>query len=44
MSTRFADHLLTGTIGARPAATTVPAGTLYSATDEGRVYQSDGTN
>jgi hypothetical protein len=44
MSTRFADHLLTGTIAARPAATAVPAGSLYSSTDEGVVYQSDGTN
>jgi hypothetical protein len=44
VSTRFIDHLLAGTIASRPAATAVPVGTLYSATDEGRVYQSDGTN
>ena len=31
MTTRFADHLLDGTHAARPAATAVPAGTLYAA-------------
>ena len=30
MSTRFIDHLLVGIIADRPAATAVPAGTLYS--------------
>ena len=44
MSTRFIDHLLVGVIADRPAATAVPAGTLYSSTDKGMVYQSDGTN
>lgn len=42
MATRFADHLLKGTHASRPAATTVPAGTLYSCTDHSLVYQSDG--
>ena len=44
MSTRFIDHLQVGVIADRPAATAVPAGTLYSSTDEGLIYQSDGTN
>ena len=44
MATRFADHLLTGVIGDRPAATAVPAGTLYASTDESMIYQSDGTD
>ena len=44
MSTRFIDHLLVGVIADRPAATAVPAGTLYSCTDEAMIYQSDGTN
>ena len=38
----FAGHLLTGTLAARPAANAVPAGTLYSSTDNGIVYQSNG--
>ena len=42
MTTRFADHLLDGTHAARPAATAVPAGTLYSCSDHALVYQSDG--
>jgi hypothetical protein len=42
MTTRFADHLLTGTHAARPAATAVPEGTLYACADHGLVYQSDG--
>ena len=42
MTTRFADHLLDGTHAGRPAATAVPAGTLYACTDHGKVYQSDG--
>lgn len=35
-----------GTTAARPAATTVPAGTLYLATDDdgGTLFRSDGTN
>src|SRR5262245_8135230 len=44
MSTRFADHLLVGIADDRPVATAVPVGTLYSSTDEGVVYQSDGTD
>jgi hypothetical protein len=39
---RYADHVLTGTLAARPAATAVPAGTLYSSTTDGVVYQSSG--
>ena len=35
MSTRFIDHLLVGVIGDRPAATAVPAGTLYSSPTKG---------
>lgn len=43
MTTRFKDHILvTGTLAARPAATAVPAGTLYPATDTGLIYRSDG--
>jgi hypothetical protein len=43
-TTRFADHLLTGTHGSRPAASAVPAGTLYSCTTHNLVYQSDGSS
>ncbi len=42
MATRFADHILTGTLAARPAATAVPEGTIYSSTSDGVVYQSNG--
>lgn len=42
MTTRFADHLLTGIHSARPAASAVPAGTLYACSTHGLVYQSDG--
>src|SRR5262245_24428817 len=42
MTTRFADHLLTGTHASRPAATVVPEGTLYSCTDHSLIYQSNG--
>ncbi len=38
----FAAHLTKGLFSARPAATTVPAGSLYAATDTNIVYQSDG--
>jgi hypothetical protein len=41
-TTRFADHILTGTTAARPAATAVPVGTLYASTSDGTVYQSSG--
>lgn len=41
--TRFADHLTDGTHAARPAATAVPVGALYSCTDHNLVYQSDGS-
>jgi hypothetical protein len=43
-TTRFADHLLTGLLSARPAASAVPAGTLYAASDTKLVYQSDGSS
>src|SRR5262245_51841715 len=39
-TTRFKDHLLTGTTAARPAATTVPEGTLYASSSDGVIYQS----
>lgn len=42
MTTRFADHLLTGNHASRPTATTVPEGTLYSCTTHSLIYQSDG--
>lgn len=41
--TTFAGHLLTGTHAARPAATAVPPGSLYSCTTHALIYQSDGT-
>lgn len=43
-TTRFADHLLTGTHASRPAANAVPAGTLYACSTHGLVYQSDGSS
>jgi hypothetical protein len=43
-TTRFADHLLTGVHGSRPAANAVPVGTLYSCTTHSLVYQSDGSS
>lgn len=43
MTARFTDHILVpGLLSARPAANTVPAGTLYPATDTGITYRSDG--
>jgi hypothetical protein len=44
MSSRFADHILSGTLAARPAASAVPNGTVYSSTTDGIVYQSNGTS
>jgi hypothetical protein len=44
MTTRFADHLLTGIHSARPAASAVPAGTLYSCTTHSTIDQSDGSS
>jgi len=41
-TTRFADHILKGTTAGRPAATAVPAGTIYASSSDGNVYQSDG--
>jgi len=43
VSSRYADHVLTGTTAARPAATTVPAGTLYASSTDGVIYQSSGS-
>lgn len=40
--TFFAAHVPTGNHAGRPGATTVPEGTLYSCTDHGKVYKSDG--
>jgi hypothetical protein len=40
---RFPEHLLVGEEADRPDAAAVPAGALYSATDTGIVYQSDGS-
>jgi hypothetical protein len=42
MATRFSDHLLTGDHASRPAANTVPDGTLYACSDHDLIYQSDG--
>lgn len=39
----FKGHVLSGTTAARPAATTVPVGTLYASSSDGTIYQSDGT-
>lgn len=41
--TTFAGHLLSGLHASRPAATAVPAGTLYSCTTHSLIYQSDGS-
>ncbi len=43
-TTRFADHLTKGVFASRPAANAVPQGSLYSATDTGVLYQSDGVS
>lgn len=43
-TTRFSDHLLTGDHASRPAASAVPAGTLYACTTHTKVYQSDGSS
>jgi hypothetical protein len=43
VSSRYADHVLTGTTAARPAATTVPTGTLYASSTDGVIYQSSGS-
>jgi hypothetical protein len=42
MTTRFAEHLLSGTHASRPAFGSVPQGTLYACTDHDLIYQSDG--
>lgn len=44
MSTSSVVQLETGDHASRPSAGTVPAGTLYSCTDHGLVYQSDGVS
>lgn len=43
-TTRFADHITAGVFASRPAASAVPAGSLYSSTDTGIIYQSDGVS
>lgn len=43
MTSRYADHVLSGTTAARPAASSVPAGTLYASSTDGVIYQSTGT-
>jgi hypothetical protein len=43
-TTRFIDHLLEGDHASRPAAGDVPEGTLYSCSDHGLIYQSDGSS
>lgn len=43
MAMRFPDHLLVGVTADRPDAAAVPPGSLYSSTDDGVIYQSDGT-
>lgn len=40
--TTFASHITKGTHAARPAATAVPSGSLYSCSDHSLIYQSDG--
>lgn len=42
MTTRFADHLLEGTLAERDALTTKPTGMLFSCTDDSLIYQWDG--
>src|SRR5262245_17584798 len=44
MTTRYADHVLSGTLSARPAASSVPVRTLSSSTTDGIVYQSTGSS
>src|SRR5688572_24967081 len=41
MTTTFTGHVLTGTHAARPAASAVPEGALYSCTTHSLVYQSN---
>ena len=43
MTTTYSDHILgPDTHANRPAATAVPVGTMYSCSDHGLVYRSDG--
>lgn len=42
-NTLFTDHVPAGTHAGRPAASSVPTGTLYACSDHHLVYQSDGT-
>lgn len=42
MTTRFEDHMLAGDHASRPAATAVPAGSLYSCSTHSLIYKSDG--
>lgn len=43
-TTRFKDHILSGTTAARPAASAVPVGTVYASSTDGVIYQSDGSS
>jgi hypothetical protein len=43
VTTRYADHVLSGTTAARPSASSVPAGTLYASSTDGVIYQSTGS-
>jgi hypothetical protein len=43
VTTRYADHVLSGTTAARPAASSVPVGTLYASSTDGVIYQSTGS-
>ena len=40
MTTRYKDHVLSGTTAARPAAAAVPDGTLYASSTDGVIYQA----
>jgi hypothetical protein len=41
--TSFAGHILSGTTAARPAASSVPVGTIYASSTDGVIYQSSGS-
>src|SRR5438552_3518139 len=43
-TTTLVKVLQTGLIAGRPAANAVAAGSLYCATDDGHIYQSDGAS
>jgi hypothetical protein len=43
-TSRFADHIIGGLHSARPAASSVPVGTIYAESDTHVIYQSDGSS